>query len=208
MFTLQNMDANVTTLISTVVPAIIGAAVTIYVTWLNKKSPSPPKVEKGLALIDRWDELTDLAHEKSHAFISALWAFSNGKRYYDGSHAQVMNMLSCCVPTGMEKPFTEYQNMPIRIMDRYIRGMRPGEIRYFDENEAPNNPIAREHLSHGINTIAVYPIFQQRRFFPKFRDKILIQVIVMKFHDKHHRLTPEQLTDIELISFQLERLKE
>lgn len=192
--------------ITNVLIAIISSFGVIVAAWIAKQQPSAPHVERGVELIDRWDDLIQHAHDSVGAKVSNLWGFSNGKKYYDGTHAQVMNLLSSETEDETTEDFLSLQNIPIRIMLRYIRFLQPNKIAYFDEGKS-SNPIARHNFDNNINTVAVFPIYDKRKFLRWFRRERLIQVMIFKFEEANHRLTPQQLNDIELISLSLSTLK-
>lgn len=186
--------------------ALISAIGVVISAYIAKQQPKTPHVEKGVELIDRWDNLIETVHQCVGAQVSALWGFSNGKKYYDGTHAQVMNLLACQDDEESHEEFLNLQNIPIRVMLRYIRDLRPNTIAYFDENRS-KNVIARNHIQKGINTVAIFPVYDRRTVFRWFRRERLIQVIILKFQEKNHRLTAEELTDIELVALSLSTIK-
>lgn len=186
--------------------ALISAIGVIISAYIAKQQPRTPHVEKGVELIERWDNLVRHAHESVGAQVSALWGFSNGKKYYDGTHAQVMNLLSCQDDEANHDDYLSLQNIPIRVMLRYIKNLQPNTIAYFDENQS-RNVIARNHVQSGINTVAIYPVYDRRKVLKWFRRERLIQVVILKFTEKDHRLTAEELTDIELVALSLSTIK-
>jgi hypothetical protein len=186
--------------------AFISALGVVISAYIAKQQPTTPHVEKGVELIEKWDNLITRAHDVAGAAISALWGFSNGKKYYDGTHAQVMNLLSYEDEKADHRDYLELQNIPIRIMLRYIRNLAPGQIAYFDEDES-RNVLARNNVQDGIHTVAIFPVYARRRVFRWIRRERLIQVLIFKFPGKNHRLTPEQVTDIELIALSLSTIK-